>query len=374
MSTSNHALRVLHIGKFYPPSRGGIESLMEQTLIGLRDQGVSVSGLVFNERDTETLVEVRDGILITRLGSVFDIAGSPINFTLARHTISSNTNIVHLHWPNPSALLAFLASGSRAKLVFAYHSDIIRQKFLGLMFAPFLIAGLRRASSILVTSRAMIDASPYLRPLRHKCVRIPYGIDVESPSTSQVVESEEIRRRFPGPIILGVGRLVYYKGFKYLIQAMRDIDATLLIVGDGPLRSELCNLANETGILGKVHLLGKLEDVRPYYLAADVFALPSVARSEGFGIVQLEAMADSIPVVNTRLSSTVPYVSLNEKTGITVSPSDVNSMALALRKLLENSKLNKQFGHAGMLRYRQEFHTDVMILKLLQHYRDIVSL
>ena len=136
--------------------------------------------------------------------------------------------------------------------------------------------------------------------------RIPYGIDVPSPRLAQVVESEEIRRRFPGPIILGVGRLVYYKGFKYLIQAMREIDATLLIVGDGPLRRELSNLANETGILGKVHLLGKLDDVRPYYLAADVFALPSVARSEGFGIVQLEAMADSIPVVNTRLSSTVP--------------------------------------------------------------------
>ena len=116
---------------------------------------------------------------------------------------------------------------------------------------------------------------------------------------------------------------------------MRDIDATLLIVGDGPLRNELSYLANETGILGKVHLLGKLDDVRPYYLAADVFSLPSVARSEGFGIVQLEAMADSIPVVNTRLSSTVPYVSLNEKTGITVSPSDVNSIALALRKLWE---------------------------------------
>ena len=91
---------------------------MEQTLLGLRDQGASVSGLVFNEGDTETVVEVRDGILITRLGSVFDIAGSPINFTLARHIINSNANIVHLHWPNPSALLAFLASCSRAKLVF----------------------------------------------------------------------------------------------------------------------------------------------------------------------------------------------------------------------------------------------------------------
>ena len=68
MNTSSHALRVLHIGKFYPPSQGGIESLMEQTLLGLRDQGASVSGLVFNEGDTETVVEVRDGILILVLG------------------------------------------------------------------------------------------------------------------------------------------------------------------------------------------------------------------------------------------------------------------------------------------------------------------
>ena len=186
--------------------------------------------------------------------------------------------------------------------------------------------------SILVTSRAMIDASPYLRPLRHKCVRIPYGIDVASPSTAQVVESEEIR---------GISRTYHtWRRTSRILQGFQIFNTSdeghrcnsPYPFGDGPLRSELCNLANETGIFGKVHLLGKLEDVRPYYLAADVFA-PSVARSEGFGIVQLEAMADSIPVVNTRLSSTVPYVSLNEKTGITVSPSDVNSMALALRKL-----------------------------------------
>ena len=141
--------------------------------------------------------------------------------------------------------MAFLASGSRARLVFAHHSDIIRQKVLGLLFTPFLIAGLRRAASILVTSRAMIDASPYLRPFRHKCICIPYGIDVPSPSSAQIAKSDKIRRRFPGPIVLAVGRLVYYKGFNHLIQAMRELDATLFIVGDGPLRSELSNLANE---------------------------------------------------------------------------------------------------------------------------------
>ena len=162
--------RVLHLGKFYPPSRGGIESLMEQSLLGLHKRGMSVSGLVFNQGSPQTLIEHRSGIRIIRLGSAFELAGSPVSWSMLHHLQGSAADIVHLHWPNPSALLSFLASGSRAKLVFAHHSDIIRQKFLGLIFAPFLIAGLRRASSILVTSRAMIDASPYLRPFRHKCV------------------------------------------------------------------------------------------------------------------------------------------------------------------------------------------------------------
>ena len=373
MNKSKDTPRILHIGKFYPPSRGGIEVLMEQTLLGLRDYGASVSGLVFNEGKTDTVVEDCDGIPITRLGTAFNLTGSPISLSMVRYLRNSDADIVHLHWPNPFALLAFLVSGCRAKLVFAHHSDIIRQKTLGLLFSPFLIAGLRRASSVVVTSKAMIDASPYLRPFRHKCTCIPYGIDVPPPSFTQLEQAKEIRRTYSGPIILSVGRLVYYKGFAHGIRAMQGLEGTLLIVGEGPLCNELKRLSNQSGIRGKVLFLGKINDIRPYYLAADVFVLPSVARSEGFGIVQLEAMADSVPVVNTWLPSTVPIVSLHERTGLTVNPADSNALAEAIRTILADSGLGRKYGRAGKLRYQTKFHVNSMIKKTHRLYLSIYN-
>ncbi len=364
-------LKVLHLGKYYPPSRGGIESLMEQTLLGLRTSGVDVSGLVFNEARPETVHEVRDGIHLTRLGTSFNLAGSPVNLNLARHLGKSEADIVHLHWPNPFALLAFLASGSKAKLVFAHHSDIIRQKVLGLLFAPFLFAGLRRADSIIVTSRAMIEASSFLKPFQHKCVRIPYGIDQPALTDEQKKQATAIRQKYTGSVLLAVGRLVYYKGFRYAIEAMQELDSTLLIVGDGPLRGELEHLTVELGVQDRVHLLGNVRDTRHYYHAADIFLLPSIARSEGFGIVQLEAMAAGVPVVNTWLPSTVPLVSLHGRTGLTVPPREPVALACAIKELLENPDRRREMGAAGIQRFREEFHAPVMVERTLAHYHSV---
>ena len=102
-----------------------------------------------------------------------------------------------------------------------------------------------------------------------------------------------------------------------------------------------------------------------------MFALPSVARSEGFGIVQLAAMAAGVPVVNTRLPSTVPHVSLHGRTGLTVQPGNPSDLADALRTLLEDRDLMHRFGDAGRDRFRKEFHASMMIGRMLRHYDSI---
>src|SRR5262249_13696018 len=131
-----------------------------------------------------------------------------------------------------------------------------------------------------------------------------------------------LRQRFGDRLILAVGRLVYYKGFEYLIRSMAQVRGKLLIIGNGPLRAKLDEVAVQLNVSEKVVFLGEVQndEVTPYYHAADVFALPSVARSEAFGIVQIEAMASGVPVVNTSLDSGVPFVSLHEQTGLTVPP------------------------------------------------------
>jgi glycosyltransferase involved in cell wall biosynthesis len=96
-----------------------------------------------------------------------------------------------------------------------------------------------------------------------------------------------------------------------------------------------------------------------------LFALPSVARSEAFCIVQIEAMEAGVPVVNTSLDSGVPYVSLHEQTGLTLPPGDSGALPTALNRLLDDSDMRRSFGSAARQRARQEFALETMTARTL---------
>ena len=115
------------------------------------------------------------------------------------------------------------------------------------------------------------------------------------------------------------------------------------------------------------------EQITPYYHASDVFALPSIARSEAFGIVQLEAMACGVPVVNTNLPSGVPFVSLDGVTGLTVPPADPGALAAALNLLLDQPERRAQYGEAAKRRVGLEFTVEVMTRRVLDLYREVLD-
>jgi glycosyltransferase involved in cell wall biosynthesis len=280
---------------------------------------------------------------------------------------------VHLHLPNPAAAAAWLASGNRGKLIITYHSDIVRQKYIAKVVEPILHAVLHRSSAIVVSSPEMIRFSPVLAEYRDRCHVIPFGIPLDQFTKCDPISTKNIREKYGERLILGVGRLVYYKGFEHLISAMAKVRGRLLIVGRGPLQANLENLIRELGVGDKVTLLGGVSDVVPYYHAADVFALPSVARSEAFGIVQIEAMAAGIPVVNTNLETGVPYVSVHGQTGLTVPPADSDAMASALNLLLDNQQLRESFGRAARLRAHREFSDATMIRRMTDLYDQVIN-
>lgn len=290
-----------------------------------------------------------------------------------RRNTEEPADIVHLHLPNPSAVMAYLASGHRGVLICTYHSDTIRQKYLGQAFQPILMRALRRASAIVSASPHYIESSPVLRRVKEQCRVIPFGIPMEQFSRTDAAAVRAIQQRYGPNLIVTVGRLVYYKGFRYLIQAMKKAQGRLLLVGSGPLRAKLEKEAQALGLGDRVVFLGEVEDVVSYYQAAELFVLPSIERSEAFGIVQLEAMACGKPVINTHLNSGVNFVSLDRVTGLTVPPADPDALAAAINGLLDNPELRARYGAAARLRVQRLFTVETMGDSMLQLYADVCS-
>ncbi|WP_420129801.1 glycosyltransferase [Longimicrobium sp.] len=365
-------MRVLHVGKFYPPHHGGMESHLE-TLARELSADVDVQVLVSSD-GRQTVRETVDGIPVTRIGTLASFASASINPGMARAIRRANADVVHFHHPNPTAVLSYLASGRRGPLVVTYHSDIIRQRVLGAAFSPVLHRFLRGAHAILASSPDYAASSPVLRKHADRVRIVPFGIRAAEFETADAEQVAGIRANYGPRLVVGAGRLVYYKGFDYLVRSMADVDARLVILGDGPLRAELGALAAQMGVADRVDLPGSVPALAPWYHAADVFALPAVARSEAFGLVQLEAMAAGTPVVNTRLDSGVPFVSRDGETGITVPPADAGALAAALNRLLDDDALRARFGHAARERVRGEFSLEQMVARTLAVYEEALSL
>lgn len=285
----------------------------------------------------------------------------------------ANADLVHVHWPNPAAVLALIRSGYRGPLVVTYHSDTVRHKLLGALFEPVLHRFLERSAAILVTSPDYMRSSSILSRHRSRCHIVPLGIRIEEFERPDADRVTRLRQRFGQRILLAVGRLVYYKGFSHLIEAMVDVDGRLLIVGDGPLREALERTAATHGVQEKIVFLGNVPDVAPYHHVSDLFVLPSVARSEAFGIVQLEAMAAGKPVVNTCLDSGVPFVSPHGVTGLTVSPSDPQALATAINTLLDDEVLRSVYGRAAQQRVRTLFTAEKMAASTLEVYQRVTG-
>ncbi len=368
---SGGRVRVLQIGKFYPPVRGGMERHL-QDLCRAIEPFVDVDVVVGNT-EPRTRHELDGAIRVHRMASLGMVSSTSICPTMVAAIRGIPADIVHLHSPNPMAVLAYLASGHAGRLVVSHCSDVVRQRHLNRLYDPLLGAVMRRADAVISLSPNYIESSSVLSRWREKCHVIPHGIDPGRFQATDAHAVAAIRERYGDRIGLAVGRLVYYKGFEYLIRAVAGTDSTLLIVGTGPLAAELRSLTESLHLQSQVHFLGDVPDVTPYYHAARVFALPSIARSESFGIVQLEAMACGTPVINTQIDSGVPFVSLDQVSGLTVPPRDVAALRQAIERLMVDSELRERFGAGALQRVRSHFTLEQMATKTLHLYEQVLQ-
>jgi len=367
-------MRVVELGKYYYPYRGGIEQHLHLLSNELKER-VRLEVVVANT-SWRTERETVDGVSVTRCGTFATVASTSLSagmvFELRRRTY----DVLHLHLPNPMGAASYLASKKPRghRLIVSYHSDVVRQRLLARAYAPLVDRVLERASTVIAASPNYVKSSPVLQRFAGKTVVIPYGIDLDlyQRTPAREAEAQALRAEFGGgPLLLAVGRLVYYKGFEHAIRALSHIPrAHLVIVGKGPLRGELEELARSIGVSDRVTFAGDVhaDRIAHYYLASDVYLLPSIARSEAFGIVQIEALAAGLPVVNTDLPTGVPFVSIDGETGFTVPPADPVALARAVARLLDDAELRTRFGAAARARAEREFSKETMIRRVLSVY------
>lgn len=370
-------IKVLQVNKLYAPHIGGVEKVVQDIAEGLKDK-VDMKLLVCSNRG-RAVVDRINGVEVNRAGSFGIYFSMPLSLSLFTklRKLSSDRDIVHFHMPFPLGDAAYFLSGFKGKVIVWWHSDIVRQKFLMKFYKPLMDRFLKRADRIIVATEGHINGSSYLEPYRDKCVIIPFGIDISSfENRNKKQDSASITQKSQAKKILFIGRLIYYKGVDVLLRAFSMVHgAQLYIAGDGPLKEHLKAQAIEAGIAENVHFMCHQsdEDIKDLLNDCDLFVLPSVANSEAFGIVQIEAMACSKPVINTSLPTGVPYVSLHEQTGLTVPPGDADSLAAAMQRLIDNDDERLQMGLNAKERAMQYFTMDKMLDSIYKLYHDILS-
>ena len=214
---------------------------------------------------------------------------------------------------------------------------------------------------------------------RDKLRVIHYGLQWQpSPNAERQALRRSMRTQLgfaqTQPLLAMACRLIEQKGVSDALQAFAGTrsefpEARLLIAGDGPLRAQLESEATQAGLTGSVRFLGWRDDVPQLLAACDLFLMPSLW--EGFGLVLLEAMAQGLPVVASRVSA-IPEIVVAGETGLLAPPRDVPALREALLTLLRDPPLARHMGLMGMERLKTHFSEQRMLDATLALYHELL--
>ncbi len=376
-------MRVLHVGKFYPPYRGGMEVFLADLLHEQRRQGIDAHALVHGDPLPD------DPVWVQRVPVQFNLVYAPLAIGF-RHALGSaidrlKPDVLHLHMPNNSALWALtLPAARKVPWVVHWQSDVVVSNIKWsvalayMLYRPFEQALLERAQQVFATSPPYLLASTALSRWRGKCEVVPLGINLHNmPPAEPLAKSLQWRPDTPMKL-LSIGRLTYYKGFETLVRAVATLPGVeLLIAGEGELRDTLQALIASTTPPGRppaTRLLGSVDDAQKHALLArcDLFCLASRERTEAFGIVLLEAMQHARPCLVSDLpGSGMPWVVSTAHCGLHVPLEDVGAWSSSIARLQHDLPLRTRLGQAGRTALHQSFSIEPCERATARHYRGL---
>lgn len=412
-------MNILHIGKYYPPCHGGIENFVKDLSETQAEQGHSVIVLCHQHSfSLRPAREIQNGIEVIRAPILGRLAFAPLSpgfIGLLYHVQRDHSpDVIHVHLPNLSALaIAFLPR--LPQIIVHWHSDVVSApgisslRLLYPMYRVFEQKLLRKAQRVIVTSRPYLETSRPLAPYSDKCAVIPLGLQLQrmtKPSalplarktnTAKAVDHcqpihkggtdsrpaddgehgthhDAFRLRIAESrwLAIAAGRFTIYKGFDILIRAAKLLpQVTFAIIGDGPLRKKMHVLRRTLNVEQNVLLPGRLSnrDLHRLMAGCDLFVLPSIARTEAFGLVLLEAMHYGKPLITTDVAgSGMNEVNIHGQTGLVVPVGDVQALAQAIDALCSNSSLRNTLGANAHQRLRERFTIEAVARQIDRLY------
>jgi rhamnosyl/mannosyltransferase len=371
-------IKVLQLTKFYPPFWGGIEAVTYELTERLRLAGYHCDVLCANTALKTVKEHYNQQYYVTRAASFGRLFSTSLSFSLIAELrkIHHKYAIIHVHLPDPLTALALFIVNPKCKIIIHWHSDIIKQKYLLKIFLPIQHWLLKRADAIIGTSPKYIQESTQLKGYLHKCVAIPIGSALQTNPTDEAVDLVKQKYRNK-KIVFALGRLVYYKGFTFLIDAAKKLSDNYVVVigGTGPLEKKLKRQIKRNALQDKVFLAGRIsiQELPAYYQACFVLCFPSTHPSEAFGVTQIEAMSFGKPVISTEIPrSGVSWVNQHLQSGLVIEKENADAIAQAIQKLGNDTALYHQLSEQAKQRYQIHFKPEQMIQKVADLYYRIL--
>jgi len=376
-------MKIVQVTPVYPPYAGGIGSVAYEYTERLRERGLDVhvtTPAYKNKRKTQ------DPDYVHRMAPVVEWGNAA--FIPRLRKVLSEYDVIHLHYPffGGAEVVAFEQIVSqKIPFVVTYHHDVVASGVKAAFFAAhrraLMPAIMKRADRILVSSVDYAKHSDVRLLLDDARVEeVPFGVDLElfHPGFAPNIRA---RHNIPdtAPVILFVGGLDkahYFKGISVLLDALEkleDLSWHALIVGDGDMRASYEAMTRVTPVASRIHFVGKVSqrELPDYYRAANMHVLPSIDRSEAFGIVNLEAAASGLPSIVSDLPG-VRTTIIDGRTGFKVAVRDVDGLASKLRDLLEHSSVTERMGEQARQRSELEYNWPSIIDRLEGVYRDVM--
>lgn len=352
-------MKILQIGKFLPPHKGGMEHSILHLCRKLQEETEHEISLCAAGEEHES--QKKEKFRFVPYKELLRFASTPISFGLFKILKKEDPELIHIHLPNPWWTLHLLFS--RKPIIATYHCDVVTYPILKYFYQFFLDLFLKKCHAIIATSPQIIETNRDLQKFRSKVKMISLTVPPMTLDEYSRTQRDLLVRQYGDRFILFVGRLVPYKGLNYLLQAMKSVQGRLVLIGKGPLLEDLKAQVAELGVQDRVVFAGAVsdEDLPAFYHATAIVVLSSVTDAEALGVCLIEGLSAGKPLVTTRLSTGVGYVNKENYTGLCVNPRDPAALAHALNQILDSRELREKFESNAKAHYEDLFSSEVII-------------